>query len=436
MAIEETLEFSSLVTDKFKEELFKTSKNLHQTRQKLSDLLSDAKSLEDEISEKQVKLSSLNYELELKETLTKVKPRKSEKILSFSETPGKKEPNFKIFIEDEKTTCDKFFLKLVGKSKDRLIKKSKVTAEHIFKSLSVIYNRCVVQLNTTQSQELQNFQFLLYKQFVKSPNRKKNEKTLKNFLSGALKISENRRVSVFLRLLNFGGWIEKEDFSQKSFLLYLSLFLFLQNSPIGLLMFRDQANSAQFFPFSRVSACLQEIRAIFSSEVFAKLEDFIEKNRINDPKQVNPQGLVEVELFLLEVLEKHEEMFKEIIENFSDFFIFEKIEAEIAKKVLIRFSDTERDVFEVIVRETGERESFGLEEFVEVACKVGAGTNALCFKAFQDFHGLSDQESRDLAKAKLGIVEGELAQQVIQNIEMMSKKGIAMWVYLLSNPGS
>ena len=49
--------------------------------------------------------------------------------------------------------------------------------------------------------EAHNLRFLVYKQFVKTENRKKNQTKLKNFLGSCLKFVEFKRISVFFRLI-------------------------------------------------------------------------------------------------------------------------------------------------------------------------------------------------------------------------------------------
>lgn len=436
MAIEELNEFSTTISDKFKEEISTSAKILHKTRQKLQEQLSQLKSVEDEIVDKEVKLSSLVFELELKENLSKPRIKRSEKIPSMSENTLKKElmSITKPYQEDEKTLCDRFFTKLVVKSKERLINNSKVPAEHVFKSLTVIYNRCSVQLNINQTPEFQSLQFLLYKQFIKTSNRKKSEKNLKDFLSGCLKISENRRVSVFLRLLNFGGWIEKEDYSHKSFLLYLSMFLYLQNSNIGLIVYKDHGNAVQYFPFSRILACLKEIQPIFNTEVFESILDFIEKNKIIDPKQVNPAGLIEVELVLERVLDEHEKMFKEIIENLTQIFLpFEKIDRDCLRNVMGELLDPKREVMQIVEAECQVKDEFELDDVIDLACKVGAATHFLIERFLIDFISLNDEETRAVVKAHLSLKSDPLSQKVLQSLDQMNKRACAFWHHMLKS---
>ena len=142
--------------------------------------------------------------MEMKENILKPKKRLDSKTQTVIGSPVDKKiisPIVKINSDDELLQSDKFFRILLSKSKDRLIQKANISQDHIFKSLTVIYNRGIVQLSLMSLKEAHNLRFLVYKQFVKTENRKKNQKKLKNFLGSCLKFVEFKRISVFFRLI-------------------------------------------------------------------------------------------------------------------------------------------------------------------------------------------------------------------------------------------
>jgi hypothetical protein len=435
MAVEEMSDFScGNVKDKLKDELNGIIKEIFKNKQKLQKNSLKLKNLEDDIVDKESKLASLAFEIEVKENISRPKLKKNEKFLSLCESISTKKessPLPKLVFEDEKIICEKFFKKLVAKSKDRLIKKSKVSTEHIFKSLGVIYNRCVTQINLNPTFASDSFQFLLYKQFVKGDNKKSSERNLKNFLSGCLKICDFRRASIFLRLLNFGGWIDKDDFSHKTFLLYLSLFLFMQNSPIGLLVYKDQVSPIQYYPYSRAVACLKEYKSMLSKNIMKNLKNQIEKLKINDPKQINPNGIIELELFLEVFLQEHEKMLIEIIENLKILFtpFGEVIDKEIFVIGLNGVSGVGcKDLIEKEVEKINE---IFFEDCVDVACRVKAGINEIVVEILKEFTGLSEEDAKRLAKSRLMAAGTKIADLVVESIEDNPAKFGILWMKIL-----
>lgn len=435
MAIEEMNDFScGNVKDKLKDELNGILQKIFKNKQKLQKNLTTLKNLEDDIVDKESKLASLTFEIEVKENIARPKLKKNEKFLSLCEsiiTKKESSPLPKFVFEDEKVVCEKFFKKLVAKSKDRLIKKSKVSTEHIFKSLGVIYNRCVTQINSNSVSASESFQLLLYKQFVKGENKKGSERILKNFLSGCLKICDFRRTSVFLRLLNFGGWIDKDDFSHKTFLLYLSLFLFMQNSPIGLIVYKDQVSPIQYYPYSRAVACLKEYKSVFSKKTVKNLKTQMEKQKINDPKQINPNGIIELELFFEVILQEHEKMLNEIIENLKVLFtpFGEVIDKEIFVIGLNGVSGVDNK--ELIEKEVEKINEVFFEDCVDVACRVKAGTEEVVGGLIAEFRGLSEEDAKRLAKSKLMAAGTKIADLVVEEIEINPGKFGLLWMKIL-----
>lgn len=312
------------INEKLVNDIDKKLEKLTNVRKKLKEKLEKLKDIDIEISDKQCDLAKLNFETELRQVgfgeardvvNKEEKAKKVEldtiKVTKFTpkgffslktprekkhETPATKKHN------DGLTDCQRFFTSILEKSKDRLENKTKVSQEHIFQSLNVIYHRAIIQIELAY--EVQDFQHLVYKQFVKNDIVQRGEKKLKNFIGGCLKLSDFRRVAVFLRLMSLGYFINCTNFSTKALQVYLSAMLFMENSQIGLLVHKNKASSIQYYPVSRALACLYELQSALSPEDTESLEKYVNSNSIKDPKSINPLGLIELEAFLEKIAEK------------------------------------------------------------------------------------------------------------------------------------
>ncbi|OMJ67595.1 hypothetical protein SteCoe_35192 [Stentor coeruleus] len=312
------------INEKLVKDIDKKLEKLADVKKKLKDKIEKLKDVNIELSDKQCDLAKLNFETELrqvgfgefrdignKEERAKKIDLDTIKVTKFTpkgffslktprgkkhETPAAKKRN------DGLTDCQRFFTAILEKSKDRLENKTKVSQEHIFQSLNVIYHRAIIQIELAY--EVQDLQHLVYKQFVKNDITQRGEKKLKNFIGGCLKLSDFRRVSVFLRLMNLGYFINCTNFSTKALQVYLSAMLYMENSQIGLLVHKNKASSMQYYPVSRALACLHELQSALSPEDKESLEKYVHYNNIKDPKNINPLGLIELEAFLEKIAEK------------------------------------------------------------------------------------------------------------------------------------
>ena len=337
------------IPDKLIEDITNKLKKLHDIKAKINEKKEILKEIELEISDKQCNLATVAFEIELTHNLIKPIAKYIPKVnLNFGIINNKEKKNIQNAIKDNKNEddyipCHNFFKYLAEKSKDRLIHKGKISQDHIFQSISVIYNRAIVQVNIAS--EGFDFQYLVYKQFVRNDNKAKSEKSLKVFLGGCLRYSEFRRVSVLLRFLSLGALISKHNFSSNTLQVYLSLFFFMQNSKIGLLMHKDTKNPIQYYPLSRILSCIKELKALFPEKIKTIIELYISKATIADPKQINPQGLIELEGFFEIVSETHENIYQGIAINCEKLFktVTEKLILSIEqfKKILLVINPSE-----------------------------------------------------------------------------------------------
>ena len=200
------------ISEKLVKDLQKKLETLQELKKSIKIKKEELNDLEIEINDNKCDLSTINFEIELKQTLAYPIAKYTPKaFFSITGPKSKKSFGFPIVKIEESETYSKFFKNLSEKSKSKLVSKGKVSQDHIFQSISVIYHRAIVQVNLVS--EVPDFQCLIYKQFCKNENRSKGEKALKVFIGGCLKFSEFRRVSVFLRFLQLGEFVNKPNFS-------------------------------------------------------------------------------------------------------------------------------------------------------------------------------------------------------------------------------
>mmetsp|Transcript_19807 Transcript_19807/g.19811 ORF Transcript_19807/g.19811 Transcript_19807/m.19811 type:complete len:659 (+) Transcript_19807:36-2012(+) len=214
--------------------------------------------------------------------------------ITFSESPREDSMPYKVFYK-----------KLKRKPKKLLLKLAKLTKDHILKSLNVIYYRA--------NDEIQNsdlpaeFNYLLYNQFSKGEDVATFEEKLTIFLATCVRHNECHRITTFLRLVGMGEFIEKKNYSSHSFKVFLKAFDFMKKSDIGKMPQNQEASVTQLYPTARCIGCIVAIMNEFiPQEKLTEIEKVIKQSSIQDPKHINPEGLVDVEIMYSYILDEFE----------------------------------------------------------------------------------------------------------------------------------
>ena len=307
------------ISERLTEDINRKLKKLQEVKNKTRGAKEELKDVEMEISDKQCTLSTVTFEIEMRQNLVKPIARYTPRV-NIATNKEKKPLQVPAKSKNEQETANgcEFFAIIRHKSKERLMQKVRVSQDHIFQSISVIYNRAIIQIDA--SSEVLDFQSLVYRQFVKSEIRHKSEKILKIFIGGCLKFSDFTRVSVFLRLLGLGELINKGNFCTRTFQLYLSLFFYMHNSQLGIVLHQEHISAIQYHPFSRALSCIKDLKSLFTDNLRNNLEAYLGSIVISDPKQINPQGIIELEAFLEKFLELHEDLLRGISQNCKKLF--------------------------------------------------------------------------------------------------------------------
>jgi len=378
--------------------------------------------------------------MELRHTLIRPIAKYTPKsIINLSPKKDKKKLQIETntLIEDDSASCQSFFKNLLEKPKERLTHKCKVSQDHIFQSLSVIYQRAIIQIEIFN--EILDFQQLVYKQFVKLENRKKSEKILKNFVSGCLKMCDFRRVSVFLRFLGIGALIDKTNFSTKTLQVYLSSYLYMDTQSIGLLIHKDTSSPTQFYPFSRALASLKELSTLFPPKKKLAIESFLRASVIQDPKQINPKGLIELENYLEKLSEEYEELTEDITQNCLS--LFETVSKRLSlsteyfRLVLYKVSpDRMAEVEDIIEKEFFDGVfEIKAKDAGEVACKFQLLTTDDIIDYLGNLSNVSEAFGKNLIRSQYPSPVPSIYENMLDSLDEIELRFGLVWWKILNN---
>jgi hypothetical protein len=433
--VEQEKNFNVPVVEKLSQEIEVKLKKLQNIKGDIKKKKNSLKDIEIDVIDKQCLLATVNFEIELKQNtirpIAKYSPKNLSSLLK-EKTPFRHSPRLK--TDNELNNSQKFFKNLLQKPKNKLIQKGKILQDHIFQSLTVIYNRAIIQIDLFS--EKFDFQYLVYKQFVKPENNRKTEKSLKTFISGCLKYSEFKRISVFLRHLNLGDFIDKKNLSLKTFQLYLSAYFYMQNSDIGILTHSGNVNPIQYYPLSRALSCLRDLKPLFQNKTYIEIESFLNTIRIQDPKQINPQGLIELEAFLEKICEENEVIYTDISQNCAQLLCAVSDQGIVPKDLFtsLIFAISPEKIFS-----DGDKEL--LESFSEVkpsnVIDLCVKNNILSTEDIStylgDLNDLSENLGKELLLTQLPSVIGPPYKWMLENIENIKIKFALVWWKLFNN---
>lgn len=437
--VKEEMETVISVPETLTLEINKKITKLAEIKKKIISSREEVKNLETQIHDRKTDLASINFEIELRQNLVRPMAKYTPKALINLPTYKNKkkvEINTTYTQEDDSQNCSEFFKSLIQKPRERLLNKGKISQDHIFQSLGVIYQRSIIQ--TEIFNEIYDFQFLVYKQFVKLENSKKGEKILKNFICGCLKLSDFLRVSVFLRFLGLGPLINQRNYSTKTLQVYLSSLLFMDTLEIGLLIHKDTASPTQFYPLIRAQTTIKELASVFPINSKHSIEAFTLSNSIQDPKQINPQGLIELEKFLEKVSNEYEDIIGDISLNTQNLF------QTVSKRQILNL-----DYFRLLISKVSREKVLSNEENIEkdlqelVEIKAAQGIeicqkfNLLSTEDIEGFLGnlasVSQSFAKNLLLSQYPSPIPSLYQNILDGINEIEVRFALVWWKILNN---
>jgi hypothetical protein len=423
-------------------EINKKMAKLAELKKKIQEFRETLQVLESEVCDKRAALASLNFEIELRQSLVRPVAKFTPKSIILLSTSKNKKRSDSVILDEEVKNLDiffnseEFFKKLLEKPKERLTRKCKISQDHVFQSLSVIYQRAIIQIEIFN--EIKDFQGLVYRQFVKLENNKKGEKILKNFISGCLKLSDFLRVSVFLRFLGLGGLISSSNFSTKTLSVYLSAYLLMDSLQVGLLVHKDTSSPSQFYPVVRAQATLKELSTVYPNSSKLSIDSFLSNNLIQDPKQINPQGLIELEKFLQKLAEEYEDLVQDISENCSKIFeiaskrqvlsldLFLRLIQQVSKEKMLELSEN-------VEKELQDFQEIKVSQGVEVCLKFNLFTTEDILGFLGNLASVSQNFAKNLLLSQYPSPIPSVYQNILDEIEEVPVKFALIWWKFLNN---
>ena len=206
----------------------------------------------------------------------------------------------------------------------------------------------------------------------------------------------------------------------------------MQNSNIGLLAYKENTNPIQYFPSARAFACIKELSFLFFPKTLTFLESFINSLSIQDPKQINPQSLIELEAFLEKISEENETLYLEIRQNCKK--LFETISfsgvlsKEDFKSLFLAISSTtqENDFLESFYQLT-------IEDATEICMQKHTFLSENIKEYLGDLASLSEPSGLNLITTQHPFPIPNTYKYMQNNIEKIDYKFGLVWWKLLSN---
>jgi hypothetical protein len=205
--------------------------------------------------------------------------------------------------------------KFLNRPLDRIKMRSTLSRKNLNKILPIIYNSAIPRVNSDASTSLIE---VTYDEFYGRYGLKSVcDKKFLEFVASIVSNSEFKRCLMFMRLIRFGEVISSYSYSKYSLALYLNCYQFINNSKLGIHFASDDEDKIMV-PLIRVTECAKDkFDSISDKTLVAGIITKIEQKAIVDPKKINVNGLVELELALEIILDMYEKYINSIWKGIS-----------------------------------------------------------------------------------------------------------------------
>lgn len=205
--------------------------------------------------------------------------------------------------------------KFLNRSLDRIKMRSTLSRKNLNRILGVIYNIAVQRILSDNSTSLI---IVTYDEFYSRYGLKSVcDKKFLEFIASIVSNSEYKRCLMFMRLIRYGELLSSYSYSKYSLLLYLGCFQFIHSSKLGIHFSSDEEDKLMV-PLLRVNECIKEkLEFLSDKSISSSILNKIEQKSVPDPKKINVNGMVELELSLEITLDTYETFINSIWKGLS-----------------------------------------------------------------------------------------------------------------------
>jgi len=196
---------------------------------------------------------------------------------------------------------------IIAKVQDKKLAKFKnfMPMKAVLKQIYSLYNERISQMKETTTWREEEFCVFTYKIFLTTFGfRKIAEQKFIIFLLSIKKYLYVVRINLFARFL---GLIQgPSNYTNDEFNKYLECIDFINSSTLGTTIVNNDTDSKHYMPFLRG---LEYVRHFsenkMTTEEYVEFKKEFENIKENDPKNVNRNGIIDVDLFMTKVLAKY-----------------------------------------------------------------------------------------------------------------------------------
>jgi hypothetical protein len=207
---------------------------------------------------------------------------------------------------------------------------------------------------------------------------------------------------------------------------------------VGLLVHKDTSSPSQFYPVVRAQATLKELSTVYPNSSKLSIDSFLSNNLIQDPKQINPQGLIELEKFLQKLAEEYEDLVQDISENCSKIFeiaskrqvlsldLFLRLIQQVSKEKMLELSEN-------VEKELQDFQEIKVSQGVEVCLKFNLFTTEDILGFLGNLASVSQNFAKNLLLSQYPSPIPSVYQNILDEIEEVPVKFALIWWKFLNN---
>ena len=202
---------------------------------------------------------------------------------------------------------------LMRKNKEHLDKKAKAGRKMVNKIIANTYSLAIGKNGLESPEDMLE---ICYDEFSQRYGLKKvTDRKFLEFLASILKISNLKKPQMFIKLTNFGSYINQPTYSKYTVSLYLNSLNYMLTSKVGITMNYEETDDKNLFPLNRSIECIKEkLEGIIDRLSIHSIIAIIESKSVPDPQRIST-GLIELEYVLEFLCDTYEAQQKKVLKG-------------------------------------------------------------------------------------------------------------------------
>ena len=193
---------------------------------------------------------------------------------------------------------------MANKSLEALKAKGTMSIRMLNKIVSNVYMSCILKDRSEDGPVM--IEMIYSEIYNKYASKDAAERKFGDLICSLFRFRKGKR-KMFLRFIGAGEKIGVTNYSKYSLKMFLSMNHYMFNAKVGISVHTDEYSDNILVPAVRATECLKEkVEPFLDKFEVMRLHAWVDKNCVPDCKKINQNGMINMDKFLLTVIEAYE----------------------------------------------------------------------------------------------------------------------------------